>query len=313
VLSDNPAVAAVLIQSPNYYGFTADVPAISALCRERNIPIWVDAAHGAHFGFSSSLPPQPMQADAWVVSAHKTLPVPNQGAMLLCGMDSLSDERRLFDALASFMTSSPSWPLLCAIDSAVADLVACAAARYADLFVRIARFARSIDGSLYHIVDAPASHKDPTRLLIDVSKAGLSGFTAAEWLAAQGIWVEMADERRLVLITTPEDTDEDFTCLAEALACLPTGTQLPKNAPQPPHGEFAVSPRCAAYGTMSLRELSLSVGCIAARAICAYPPGCAVVLPGEIVTKAQTDYLLAMQAAGASLLGVEDGAMHVLE
>ena len=68
--------------SPNYYGFCADIPAIAALCHEKNVALLVDAAHGAHFGFSPLLPIQPVDADGWVVSAHKTLCVSNQGSRM---------------------------------------------------------------------------------------------------------------------------------------------------------------------------------------------------------------------------------------
>lgn len=52
-------VKAVLITSPNYYGIGTDVRALSDICHRRDIPLLVDEAHGAHFGFASAcrLPP----------------------------------------------------------------------------------------------------------------------------------------------------------------------------------------------------------------------------------------------------------------
>jgi arginine/lysine/ornithine decarboxylase len=304
-------IAAVLLTSPNYYGFTADVPAIAAHCRARGIPLLVDAAHGAHFGFAPALPPQPVEADAWVVSAHKTLPVENQGAMLFLGRDSLLDAQRLFCALSTFQTTSPSWPLLAAMDDAVFGLMARGHGDYGALLRRLRRFARALGDTPYRLIDAPRKTKDATRLVIDLSAKGLSGFEAAERLCERGVYIEMADARHLVLIASPADEDADFDGLLHALLRLRDGAQTPENPPMPPHGALCVSPRTAWYGTMTLCKLSDAAGRVAARPVGCYPPGVAAVLPGQRITRAQTAYLQSMARAGASLVNAEDDCIFV--
>ncbi len=310
-LMANPSIAAVFITSPNYYGFCADVPAIAALCHQRGIPLLVDAAHGAHFGFAQGLPTQPVDADAWVVSAHKTLNVPNQGAVLFLGKDSLIEERRLWDALATFQTSSPSWPLLCALDSACTDLRN-GQTRYPALFRRIERFSIALATLPIDVIDGAPLQKDATRLILRVKNKRISGFDAATYLHAHGIWVEMADPRHLVLITAPVDTDADFDRLLDVLSDMPNGSGSIAYPAQPMHGELQVSPRCATYGTMLPCALKDAAGRVSARAVCCYPPGVCITLPGQRITEQQIDYLLQMQSAGATLIHVEDGHVLVL-
>ena len=122
-LSSHPEAKALVMTSPNYYGFCADIPAIAALCHEKNVALLVDAAHGAHFGFSPLLPIQPVDADGWVVSAHKTLCVSNQGSLIFRGKKSKLDAFRLENNVHRFQSTSPSWPLLAQMDKARAQLV----------------------------------------------------------------------------------------------------------------------------------------------------------------------------------------------
>ena len=64
---------------------------------------------------------------------------------------------------------------------------------------------------------------DPTRLVVDVSARNITGFAAMRALEHSGIFVEMADLTRLVLITSPADDPAWYPRLTEALAALPYG------------------------------------------------------------------------------------------
>ena len=80
----DPKIEAVFLTSPSYDGFSSDLAGIAAYLHSRNIPLIVDAAHGAHLGFSEYLPKSALQegADVVVMSVHKTLPAPTQTALL---------------------------------------------------------------------------------------------------------------------------------------------------------------------------------------------------------------------------------------
>lgn len=74
---------AVYITSPDYLGNMADIRSISEVCREMEIPLLVDNAHGAYLKFlEESLHPLDSGADMCVDSAHKTLPVYTGGGYL---------------------------------------------------------------------------------------------------------------------------------------------------------------------------------------------------------------------------------------
>ena len=102
-----PEAKALFLTSPNYYGVCAEVDKLSELCRNTDTLLLIDAAHGAHFGFSPLLPPQPLAADGWVVSAHKTLCVQNQGSMLFTGPHSRMNLARVEKTSTVFKPPAP--------------------------------------------------------------------------------------------------------------------------------------------------------------------------------------------------------------
>jgi len=81
--SANPRL--VVITSPTYEGVVSDIQRIAEVCHDNNALLMVDAAHGAHFGFSEGFPESAIRlgADIVVTSVHKTLPAPTQTALLL--------------------------------------------------------------------------------------------------------------------------------------------------------------------------------------------------------------------------------------
>ena len=75
-LASAPDARAVLVADPSYVGTVGDVAGLAEVAHAHDVPLVVDAAWAAHFGFHPSLPRHALQlgADAMVVSAHKTLP-----------------------------------------------------------------------------------------------------------------------------------------------------------------------------------------------------------------------------------------------
>ncbi|KAK7264364.1 hypothetical protein RJT34_31971 [Clitoria ternatea] len=73
--NEGKKAAAVFITSPTYHGICSNLSEISELCHSRRIPLIVDEAHGAHFGFHSELSNSALQqgADINVQSTHKVL------------------------------------------------------------------------------------------------------------------------------------------------------------------------------------------------------------------------------------------------
>ena len=106
-------ITAVLITSPTYEGFVADIVAIKRLCEKYGAYLIVDEAHGALYPFSDELPLSAVRiADFTVQSLHKTAGGLNPTALVHCNCDKDIDS-----ALKLIMTTSPSYPLLGSIEA----------------------------------------------------------------------------------------------------------------------------------------------------------------------------------------------------
>jgi len=82
-IEEYPDTKAIIVTYPNYYGHAIELRSILELAHERNIPVLVDEAHGAHFileGFPESA--VTLGADIVIHSAHKTLPAMTMGSFL---------------------------------------------------------------------------------------------------------------------------------------------------------------------------------------------------------------------------------------
>ncbi|MCD8218390.1 MAG: aminotransferase class V-fold PLP-dependent enzyme [Clostridiales bacterium] len=83
-LEEYPDTRAVVVTSPTYDGIVSDIRTIADIVHGYGIPLIVDEAHGAHFGFSEGFPQKAIAlgADLCVESLHKTLPSYTQTAVL---------------------------------------------------------------------------------------------------------------------------------------------------------------------------------------------------------------------------------------
>ncbi len=68
-------IGLIVVTSPTYEGVVSDVAAIAGIAHRHRVPLLVDAAHGAHFGFSEDFPQNAVEAGADLVvhSLHKTM------------------------------------------------------------------------------------------------------------------------------------------------------------------------------------------------------------------------------------------------
>ncbi len=105
-------IKAIIITSPSYEGIISDISLISDICREHNVKLIVDEAHGALYPFSDKLPATSIGvADFTVQSLHKTAGGLNPTALLH------SREIDPSAALKIINTTSPSYALLMSIEA----------------------------------------------------------------------------------------------------------------------------------------------------------------------------------------------------
>ncbi|MDR1620144.1 MAG: aminotransferase class V-fold PLP-dependent enzyme [Clostridiales bacterium] len=317
-LTQSPADA-VVVTSPNYYGLCADIKAIASVAGKQGALLLVDAAHGAHFPFSSHLPDDPGgYADAWVVSAHKTMNALGQAALLHTGAG--IPARAMRRALSIVQTSSPSYLLMASLDWAryTATLGECW-----DYCVRAAMKLRRDIARILGLAVLPnalcgragVADMDMTRLVIDVVGRGITGYAAQAYLEEENVFIEMSDAKRIVLILTPADDPRWYEQLLRALERLPYGVDPPPIAPMPPiiEPQAPVMPLYAAMRA-SAEECAPeeAAGRIAADCAGIYPPGIPLWAPGERITEEAVQYLLRQSMLGATLFGVRNGRVGVV-
>lgn len=103
---------AIIITSPTYEGFVANIKEISSICKKNNIKLIVDEAHGALYPFSEQLPISAVKfADYTIQSLHKTAGGINPTALLH------SNDNNPTEALKMISTTSPSYPMLATIEA----------------------------------------------------------------------------------------------------------------------------------------------------------------------------------------------------
>lgn len=226
-----------------------------------------------------------------VTSAHKTLPVFGQGAVLMAeeGCPFTAEDLRWSASVVG--TSSPSYPILCSIDQARGYLTGeegqralAATAAQAEKFRR--RFP-SLSGE----------NTDPMRLVVKTRRETLSGFALQEALEARGIYPEMADLDHAVFLFSTENTEEDYRLLWQALeeieAAYPNGLGGETAAERLPQVEMARSPKEALVSRRfsGRRPLEDCIGAVAGQQVAPYPPGIPIIAPGERITEKTIAFL----------------------
>lgn len=119
-LEADSEIQAVMLVSPTYDGVVSDIRTIAEIVHSYQIPLIVDEAHGAHFGFHPYFPENSNRCGADVVihSLHKTLPAPTQTAVLHIN-GTIAKEEQIWHYLNMLQTSSPSYILMAGIDRCV--------------------------------------------------------------------------------------------------------------------------------------------------------------------------------------------------
>jgi arginine/lysine/ornithine decarboxylase len=158
---------------------------------------------------------------------------------------------------------------------------------------------------------------DPTHVTFDVVGLGLTGASAADWLRRhRGIHVELADHRRVMVLITYADGDDNVDRLISALRDLAAAPDSADPNPLPPlpaadalRMETVMLPRDAFLGATELVPWREAVGRVSAEMICPYPPGIPITAPGERLTQTVVDYLEQVVAAGVMVEGAADESL----
>lgn len=327
-LQAHPEAKLVIITSPTYEGVVSDVGGICRVAHKKDIPVLVDAAHGAHFGFSDYFPQSPVTcgADIVITSLHKTLPALTQCALALVS-GSLIDDDKLASALAVFQTSSPSYVLMSSIDSCLRLLDREGPALFDTYTEHLMAFDKSVQRInklkiLCHGADTLSNHDcffdvDPGKIVISTRGTKFTGTDLARLLRTKyRMELEMASCDYALAMTSVCDGWDTFALLvgalldmnrdAECVRCIssPCDTYAPPRQTAPADAVSHISGVPIVFhkaaGLMSLEY------------VWAYPPGIPYVVPGEMIDEAFINLIKGLTDSGVAVHSSKGGMPHTI-
>ncbi|MDE6658575.1 MAG: hypothetical protein K2K01_00480, partial [Eubacterium sp.] len=266
-IKGNPDAKAVVLTSPTYEGYVSNVSA--------NIPIIVDGAHGAHFGFGSF--PEYPKGDIVVSSLHKTLPSLTQTAVLNVYNNALIEKVRMY--LDIFQTTSPSYVLMNSVSKCVAFLEN--SKRAFEEYEEMLNTFYKIKLDNLEIVKTD----DKGKLIISTAKCNINGNQLADILREKyAIECEMESINYIILMTSVADIKEAFSALVNALTEI--DQTLVKSDIKTIKKPAIPKKICNSFEIKKTEKVLLenASGKVSAEYIYAYPPDIPILVPGEEIT-----------------------------
>ena len=316
-LDRHPDAKAALVVSPTFFGAVVDVAALARLAHARGVPLIVDAAWGAAFPFSDALPADPLGqgADLMVASVHKTMGALAQSSVVVLRRGRV-DEHRFQLAFDLHQSTSTSIPLVASVDGTRAWHEGHGAARWAELVALARATARRIDAvpglcaiGRSAVLSGAMADRDETKIVIDVTGLGVTGYAADEWLQRKRrVSAVLSDGRHLVAVlavgTSAAMLDElvdALTALSRAAQAGPIGRAPDPDAPG--YDTLSLDRAMAAHrafgGPTEIVPWERAEGRIAAEILAPTPPAVPRTLPGHRITRPVLDWLTAQADAGA--------------
>ena len=267
----NPDARAVLVTEPGYLGTLSDLEGIVEVAHRYDVPVIVDQAWGAHFGYHPDVPPNAMSlgADAMVTSVHKVLLGYTQ-ASLVCARTLRLDPDRLDRGFEAGHTTSAAGSVLASIDACRALMEA----RGPELLGAVLRDIKAVRQRLREEIPGlvvpdetsfPPGRFDPTRLVVLLSGVGANGVEVERRLIDEHVPLELADRDTIVAIVTVAD---DMSTLERLLEALVPAIKATSGPPRPPsvalswdvQPVYAMSPRAAFFAPQESVPADLAVG-----------------------------------------------------
>ena len=289
-IEQHPNCKHLIMVHPTYQGITWKNEECLSLALQHGLTVLVDEAHGAHLSFHSALPSSLLQKGAQIVvqSWHKMLPTLTQTSALLTHPTYQGPD--LMPYLAMLETSSPSYPLMCALEACSIEMACNGEAMISASLPVISYFQTQLQPlSTIHLLADEAWKQDPFK--INLYSDCLSGNALAEQLQARfSLYVEMSDVNTCLLLLPLQfckaDADELLGILKEIDQ---SSRQLPKRCFTPAFylptiPQTAIPLHHAFFLPKKQAPLKDCAGKISGQWIKQYPPGIPLVMMGEIIS-----------------------------
>ncbi len=286
----SPSARAVILTSPTYEGVISDIPAIAKVCKRHGAALIVDAAHGAHLGFSEHFPDFPRDADIAITSLHKTLPALTQTALGLVFNEKYSSA--FARNLGIFETSSPSYILMSSI-AKCADILSDCKDLFDNYRAILDEFYASTKPEKLKLIKTD----DLGKISISTRNTTFTGSSLADALRSRfRIEPEMVHSDYLLCMTSVCDTDENLSALSRAIMELDSEAAYSERRNYP---SFITDlPPVEIPLADAVWQNIPDDGDISNAYVWVYPPGVPLLLPGEKITEEIKNHLEMLKNSG---------------
>lgn len=330
-LNENPDIQAVIVTSPTYDGVVSDIGKIAGIVHQREIPLIVDEAHGAHFGFHPYFPKSAVQmgADLVIHSLHKTLPSLTQTALLHVNGKRV-DREKLRMYLGIYQSSSPSYVFMAGMDECIRTMQENAKEMFEKLKENLEKFYKGAEKfSQVRLAGSGLIGKsgvfdfDRSKLVISVKGTGMDGNWLDDRLRNRyHLELEMAAGTYALALTSVSDTAEGFQRLYEALMEIDhsIGAFEKKDGKEYCEADNVVTKNehvCRISEALESPKESVllekSEGRISREFLYLYPPGIPILVPGERISRGVLDKVKQFQQRGYSIQGLEEYSLRKIQ
>ncbi|MDE6274674.1 MAG: hypothetical protein K2L87_06475 [Clostridiales bacterium] len=264
---------AVLLTSPDYYGYLPSLKAARALADGAKKPLLIDGAHGSHLHFTEEYAGR--YADLWVDGVHKSLPALTQGAVVSAKGKYVDFLR---EGVGIFRTTSPSYPIMASVEYAV---------KYPRK-LGIERAAENLKRELHAL-----ENDDWTKIVLPY---GANAARAQQYLEENGLFPEFNDGNYIMFYLSPCTKLSDLKTLVRLARGVAYGEIVSGDGVCCGHGEeIEEVPLQTAAGRICAREFGL------------FPPCIPLVVAGEKITESAIGRL----RGNNGTFGIESGNVLV--
>ncbi|MGB3513341.1 MAG: decarboxylase, partial [Microcoleaceae cyanobacterium] len=273
-----------------YEGVTIDLGKIANYCRQRDIALVVDEAHGSHFPFLDEQWQSAIAFNADIVthSMHKYAGSLVQTALLHLPTDSRFTVEQMMGVMPLFETTTRSNLLMLSIEDAIAKGYSEEGKALFWQAIRECDRLRSQLDNYGKVLTYDAQVSDPLKIYLKSDR--ITGEKLAELLYARGIDGEFADEEGLLLIFSFNHNRQDFQLIGDTLAEIVPILRKKAQKEIFPESYFCrnpvikMLPKDAFFSHKEKLPLEQALGKISSCCIKKVPPGSPILIPGEEIT-----------------------------
>ena len=276
---------AVVITSPTYEGYISEIKC--------DIPLIIDAAHGAHLGISY-FPAYP-KGDIVISSLHKTLPALTQCAIINVYNERYTNSIKRF--IGIFQTTSPSYVLMNSIAKCV-DYIKNNRRDFGLFYENVCNLRLANTDNL-----RIKFNDDCSKIILSTANTNINGTELAEILRTEyKIEPEMVSTNYVLLMTTIGDEKNELQRLKKAIEEIDKGLigkyeSLMKRPPMP-KGKQIIK----IDDSNNKTPFEFSEEKIADEFVYAYPPDIPLIVPNEKISTQTIDYIINASKNGINII-----------